>query len=398
MVTLALASNTRTRDPVQVGMVTNLGDMIAGTSGYGQLVRLNALSDATNYTNILGNVDTTNGRALQVQYGLTASPTILAQFNKASTVLNVPNYLKQTTGSDPGATYTALYAKNDSLLYYFPTGGAETRLAKSTEAAAPTLTGTGDLLTTSAPSTLSRLAIGTAFQELTTNSGATAPQWSSGVLARVTTAGDIVQATGANAVARLAIGTANQTLLVNAGATALAYGASMQSLLTAGGDIVYAASANTPARLAKGSDGQFLTLASGIPAWVTATPAGQSSVTSGSTSGPTTSSATPATLAEMTKTITTTGHNVLCVFSGTFAHSSLSGLCQLSFRIDAGTAVGTVVQAEMVANNDFVVTMAWLFTSVSAASHTFDVVWSTGGATLTALGALRQLIVQELPA
>ena len=67
----------------------------------------------------------------------------------------------------------------------------------------------------------------------------------------------------------LDLGTAYQNLSVNSSATAQAYQASLQSLMTAQADIVYASAANTPARLAKGTAGQALVINSGAtaPEW-----------------------------------------------------------------------------------------------------------------------------------
>ena len=65
----------------------------------------------------------------------------------------------------------------------------------------------------------------------------------------VTTAGDTLYATGAGALSRLAIGTARQQLATNSGATAPEWVASMQSLMTATGDTIEASAANTPARM-----------------------------------------------------------------------------------------------------------------------------------------------------
>lgn len=63
-----------------------------------------------------------------------------------------------------------------------------------------------------------RLAIGTAHQELAVNAGATAPTWASGARAVVTTAGDLIYATAANTLARLGLGTKGQALLAGASA------------------------------------------------------------------------------------------------------------------------------------------------------------------------------------
>ena len=66
----------------------------------------------------------------------------------------------------------------------------------------------------------------------------------------VTTAGDLLYATGAGVLARLAIGTARQQLATNSAATAPEWVASMQSILTTTGDTIQTTAANTPARLA----------------------------------------------------------------------------------------------------------------------------------------------------
>jgi hypothetical protein len=245
--------------------VSNIVAGILGDDGAGQLWRFHAVTDTGNYGAILGNQDTTNGLAARIQYGPLANPTVLADFTKDETRLNVGTAFKQLNAPSAPSTsgYTLIYPRtSDGRPAYRAFGGSEVLLGNYTETPASVLTTTGDTLYRDG-SGPARLAVGTAFQELTVNSSATAPQWSNGVLARVTTAGDIVQATGANAIARLAIGTARQTLLVNSGATALAYGESLQSLMTTTGDIVVASSANTPARLAIGTARQALTVNSG---------------------------------------------------------------------------------------------------------------------------------------
>jgi hypothetical protein len=79
----------------------------------------------------------------------------------------------------------------------------------------------------------------------------------------VTTAGDLVYATGGNTLARLAKGTARQNLTMNSGATAPEWTASPASTLTAKADILSATAANTPARLAVGANDTVLTADSG---------------------------------------------------------------------------------------------------------------------------------------
>lgn len=127
----------------------------------------------------------------------------------------------------------------------------------------------GDTFYATGANAIAKLSKGTAFQEMTMNSGATAPQWSDGVLALAAAAGDIFQATGANAIAKLSIGTARFNLQVNSGATALTYAASIQSLIQAAGDLIVGSAANTAIRLAKGADGTYLGVVGGVLAWTT---------------------------------------------------------------------------------------------------------------------------------
>jgi len=61
----------------------------------------------------------------------------------------------------------------------------------------------------------------------------------------VTTAGDLLYGTGAGVLARLAIGTARQQLATNSGATAPEWVASMQSILTTTGDTIQTTAANS---------------------------------------------------------------------------------------------------------------------------------------------------------
>ena len=76
---------------------------------------------------------------------------------------------------------------------------------------------------------------------------------------KVTTAGDIVYATGSAAIARLGIGTAYQTLATNSGATAPEWTDSPNSLLDAKGEILAASASNVLGALAVGTNTHVLT-------------------------------------------------------------------------------------------------------------------------------------------
>ena len=82
--------------------------------------------------------------------------------------------------------------------------------------------------------------------------------------------GDLIYASGTTTLSKLAIGTAYQALQVNAGATAPSWQASATSTLTAQGDLLYASAANTLARLAKNTTASRYLSNSGTsnnPAW-----------------------------------------------------------------------------------------------------------------------------------
>jgi hypothetical protein len=123
---------------------------------------------------------------------------------------------------------------------------------------------------------------------------------------------------------------------------------------------------------------------------------GQSAQAVGSSSGPTTVSASFADLTDMAVTLVTKGGNLECSFTGSFSHSGTSSN-QLAFSLDAATEVGTVITTSPGAGVSVAVSMSWLFTNVAAGSHTVKVRWLTGGATWTATGTLRAIQVAELP-
>lgn len=113
----------------------------------------------------------------------------------------------------------------------------------------------------------------------------------------------------------------------------------------------------------------------------------------GSTSSPTTSSTTFATVPEMTVSITTKGNKVLLLFSATITCNN-SQFADFQFFRD-GVGIGEFIETS-VNTNELSLSMQYS-DSPSAASHTFDVRWSVqGGALLKALGVLRQFQVVEL--
>lgn len=75
----------------------------------------------------------------------------------------------------------------------------------------------GDLLYASGTTTLSKLAIGTAYQALQVNAGATAPSWQPSATSVLTAQGDLLYASAANTLARLAKNTTATRYLANTG-------------------------------------------------------------------------------------------------------------------------------------------------------------------------------------
>jgi len=165
-------------------------------------------------------------------------------------------------------------------LEYYTSSTAKSRLAKGTArqnltmnagATAPEwtaspaslMTATGDILIASAANTPARLGKGSAKQVLTTNDAGTLPEWGDSPANILTATGDLLYASAANTPARLAKGTARQMLSMKSDATIPEWTSSPASLLTATGDLLYASSANTPARLARGSAYQLLRVNSG---------------------------------------------------------------------------------------------------------------------------------------
>lgn len=122
---------------------------------------------------------------------------------------------------------------------------------------------------------------------------------------------------------------------------------------------------------------------------------GQEGRAVGTTSGPTTTSASYATLEEMTVTLTTTGGQLECVFEGTFLHSTPAASVFVCFRLDSGSNTAERQFHAVAAAHAQVRTTHHTFTGVSAGSHTVIVRWLTSAATATAVGVERSLRVRE---
>ncbi len=97
--------------------VKNLSNLVLGASGYGQRVQFTQYSDSTNYANTLGNTDTTNGRALKVQYGdPSGSPVTLATFQKSSTRIQSADGTDSLDISNSGVAVTGTFTVNGTTI------------------------------------------------------------------------------------------------------------------------------------------------------------------------------------------------------------------------------------------------------------------------------------------
>jgi hypothetical protein len=116
----------------------------------------------------------------------------------------------------------------------------------------------------------------------------------------------------------------------------------------------------------------------------------------GTTSSPTTTSASLVALPDMTKTLTTAGGDLLCLLVATVSNSSAGVAISLAIQLDGGAAVSTEVASIPGASGAVCIACAWLFTGVAAGSHAVAGLWSASSGTATANGIERTLQVIEM--
>lgn len=126
--------------------------------------------------------------------------------------------------------------------------------------------------------------------------------------------------------------------------------------------------------------------------------------TSGTTSGPTTTSTNDpptVTLPEMTITRTWLGVPTLVLFTGTFSHNAANGFIRIALfddgaEVGGANGIGRRQSGKATANAQFPLALACIFTPV-AGSHTMAIRWSGTAGTMTAIGTQRQIIALEIP-
>lgn len=137
------------------------------------------------------------------------------QLYSSSTATNVPLAVNLATGELAiNITDGKLFYKDDAAAVQVigwkttPTSAGGTGLTSYTA---------GDTLYYASGTTLTKLAIGTAYQALQVNAGATAPSWQPSPTSVLSAQGDLLYASGANTLARLAKNTSATRYLANTG-------------------------------------------------------------------------------------------------------------------------------------------------------------------------------------
>lgn len=166
------------------------------------------------------------------------------------------------------------------------------------------------------------------------------------------------------------------------------------------GDILYCNGTNW-VRLAAGTSGQVLQTqgASANPRWIGRV----SNTVIGSTSNPTTTSATYVVVPQMTITATTNGGNVLVMFNGLFDLNDGDNF-DLSPFLD-GVEYGSTHRSEMLfnvtglgigGNATYSGSVTTRVTGLAAGSHTFDIRWRAIAGTARGNLITRELVILEV--
>lgn len=144
------------------------------------------------------------------------TPILIYSSSTASQAPTAGNLTNSTLGSELAINI------NDGKLFYKDSGGSVQVIGWKTVPTSAGGTGltsytAGDLLYYATGTTLSKLAIGTAYYQLGVNAGGTAPAWQPSATSVLTTQGDLLYASAANTLARLAKNTTATRYLANTG-------------------------------------------------------------------------------------------------------------------------------------------------------------------------------------
>lgn len=114
----------------------------------------------------------------------------------------------------------------------------------------------------------------------------------------------------------------------------------------------------------------------------------------GSTSNPTTTSSSYATLTDMSITLTVgASASVIVICSSTISNTN-SSLNYLALDVDSGSEVGEIYTG--LNNSTGNITTSYVFTGLSAGNHTFRARWKTSAGTLTAVSTNRVMTAIEV--
>jgi hypothetical protein len=146
------------------------------------------------------------------------TPILIYSSSTASNAPVAANLTNSTLGSELAINIT------DGKLFYKDNANAIQVIGWKTTPTTAGGTGltsytAGDLLYYASGTTLTKLAIGTAYYMLGVNAGATAPSWQPSATSVLTTQGDLLYASAANTLARLAKNTTATRYLSNTGAS-----------------------------------------------------------------------------------------------------------------------------------------------------------------------------------
>jgi hypothetical protein len=115
----------------------------------------------------------------------------------------------------------------------------------------------------------------------------------------------------------------------------------------------------------------------------------------GSTSDPTTTSASFVDLPDMTISLTSAGGPIALWFSGTFSISVTTAVAQIAFGLDGTDVGGMFVPQPGAANQIMHAGNLYLATGLSVGAHTLKCRWNTCSGTLNANGTARYFVAVE---